>query len=122
MEIIIGLAVLGLVVWYIYKKVIVSEGKIDSQDAVAVDMAVTAVGGMATGATIASATAVENKVEEVKAVEAKVETAVVEEAKESAAELVKEADKVIEEVAVVEEPVVAPAPAKPKRTRKKKAK
>jgi hypothetical protein len=112
MEIIIGLAILAGIVWYIYKKVGVAadvnnDGKVNSEDAkVAVDMAVTSVGGFATGAAVAAANAVEKKVEEVavkvveevKAVEAKVETAVVEEAKEAAAELVKEVDQVIEEV------------------------
>ena len=105
MEIIIGLAVLGLVVWYIYKKVMVSEGKIDSQDAVAVDMAVTAVGGVAAGAAVYVAEDLKNvdkEKEDIKAIETVV--------------------KVEEPVDVVEEPVVAPAPAKPKRTRKKKAK
>jgi len=112
MEIIIGLVILAGIVWYIYKKVGVAadvnnDGKVNSEDAkVAVDMAVTSVGGFATGAAVAAANAVEKKVEEVavkvveevKAVEAKVETAVVEEAKEAAAELVKEVDQVIEEV------------------------
>jgi len=105
MEIIIGLAVLGLVVWYIYKKVMVSEGKIDSQDAVAVDMAVTAVGGVAAGAAVYVAEDLKN----------------VDKAKEDVKEI-ETVVKVEEPVAVVEEPVVAPAPAKPKRTRKKKAK
>jgi hypothetical protein len=123
MEIIIGLAILAGIVWYIYKKVGVAadvnnDGKVNSEDAkVAVDMAVTSVGGFATGAAVAAANAVEEKIDKareevktnidakteeifVKVMEeaAKAETAVVEEAKETAAELVKEVDQVIEEV------------------------
>jgi hypothetical protein len=112
MEIIIGLAILAGIVWYIYKKVGVAadvnnDGKVNSEDAkVAVDMAVTSVGGFATGAAVAAANAVEKKVEEVavkvveevKAVEANIETAVVEEAKEAAAELVTKVEEVKTEV------------------------
>ena len=123
MEIIIGLAILAGIVWYIYKKVGVvadvnNDGKVNSEDAkVAVDMAVTSVGGFASGAAVAAANAVEEKIDKakeevktnidakteeifVKVMEeaAKAETAVVEEAKEAAAELIKEVDQVIEEV------------------------
>jgi hypothetical protein len=128
MDIVIGLAVLGLVVWSIYKMFcdentdINKDGKVDAEDAkVGMDMAVGAVGGMATGAAVAAANIVEEKIdkarEEVKAnidakteevfvkvmeEAAKAETAVVEEAKEAAAELVKEVDQVVEEVKVQE--------------------
>jgi len=112
MEVIIGLAILSGIVWYIYKKVgiaadVNNDGKVNSEDAkVAVDMAVTSVGGFATGAAVAAANAVEKKVEEVavkvveefKAVEAKIDTAVVEEAKEAAAELVTKVEEVKTEV------------------------
>lgn len=127
MEIIIGLAILAGIVWYIYKKVGVvadvnNDGKVNSEDAkVAVDMAVTSVGGFASGAAVAAANAVEKKVEEVavkvveevKAVEAKIETAVVEEAKEAAAELTKKVEEVKTEV-VEEVKKVAKRGRKPK--------
>lgn len=106
MEVIIGLAVLGLVVWYIYKKVGVAadvnnDGKVDTEDAkVAMDMAVSSVGGMATGAAVAAAEAVETKVEKVVAVvkeevEAKVEetVAAVEEKVEEVVQKVKRGRK-----------------------------
>jgi hypothetical protein len=118
MEIIIGLAVLGLVVWYIYKKVMVSEGKIDSQDAVAVDMAVTAVGGVAAGAAVYVAENLKNVDKAKEDVKADIDT----KTEEAFVKAMETEAKVEEPVAVVEEPVVAPAPAKPKRTRKKKAK
>ena len=114
MDIIIGLLVLGGVIYYVYNKVmktadVNNDGKVDSKDAeIAVDMAVTSVGGFAAGAAVSVAQAVETKFEEVK-VEGvkwvnKAETAVVEEAKEATAELVKAVETKVEEVTkVVEE-------------------
>lgn len=112
MEVIIGLAALGLVVWYIYKKVGVvsdfnNDGKVNTEDAkVAMDMAVSSVGGMATGAAVAAATAVETKVEEV-ATKVEEVVAVVQETVEEKVEetftVVEEAvDTVVEEVKVQE--------------------
>ena len=69
MDVLIGLAALGFVVWYIYKKVGVvadvnNDGKVDAEDAkVAMDVAVTSVGGMATGAAVAAANVVEEKID-----------------------------------------------------------
>ena len=69
MDVLIGLGFLGLVVWYIYKKVGVAadvnaDGKVDTEDAkVAMDMAVSSVSGMATGAAVAAANIVEEKID-----------------------------------------------------------
>jgi predicted PP-loop superfamily ATPase len=108
MDVLIGLAALGLVVWYIYKKVGVAadvnnDGKVDAEDAkVGMDMAVGAIGGMATGAAVAAATAVETKVEEVVAV---VQEAVEEKVEETVTVVEKAVDNVVEEVEEVVEKV-----------------
>ena len=118
MEVIIGLGFLGLVVWYIYNKVgkeadLNEDSKFDSKDAeIAVDMAVNAVGGMATSAAVSVAQAVETKVEEVdikvETVEVKVEevTAKVEEVIKIVEAKVEETVAIVEEVVETVEPVV----------------
>jgi len=116
MEIIIGLVILAGIVWYIYKKVGVAadvnnDGKVNSEDAkVAVDMAVTSVGGFATGAAVAAANAVEEKIdkarEEVKTnIDAKTEEIFVK-VMEEAAKVEKPVEEILKEVVATVEPVV----------------
>jgi len=107
MDVLIGLGFLGLVVWYIYKKVGVAadvnnDGKVDAEDAkVGMDMAA--------GAEVVVAKAVEEikvetaKIEEVAVAKYKEELAAfVETETKVAKELVAEVEKVVEEVKAVE--------------------